>query len=271
MLRLGPLLLPWTPLLLALGYALAQGVAALARARGLGDARPVLLPLLALALAAARVGFVLRHLADYGTVWAMLDVRDRGFDPGVAWGVGVLGVALLVWRRAGLRRSLPAAAGAGALVLLCGQAALRLATPPGPPLPALALPTPSGRPLRLQALRGAPVVINLWATWCPPCRRELPMLVDAARRTHDVRIVLVDQGETAEQVQAYLRGARLRPPLLAIDPHGELAARYRTPGLPTTLFFAADGTLQRMYVGEMSAATLIEAIGTLRDTAGAAR
>ena len=271
MLRLGSLLLPWTPLLLALGYALAEAVAALARARGAGDARPSLLWLLLLALLASRAGFVLQHRADYATIGAMLDVRDRGFDAGVAWAVGALGVALLVWRRAGLRRSLPAAAGAGALLVLCGQAMVRLATPPGPPLPAWVLPSPAGTPLRLQSLRGTPLVINLWATWCPPCRRELPMLVDAARQMRGVHIVLVDQREPAPRVQAYLRAAGLQPPLLAIDPHGELAARYRSPGLPTTLFFNADGTLQRMYVGEMSAATLRDGVGTLLDAAGAAR
>ena len=265
MLRLGPLLLPCTPVLLAAGYLLADAVAALARARGAGDARRALLLVLLLALGVARASFVLRHWTDYRGLAAVFDVRDRGFDAWAGWAAGGLCVALLAWLRTSLRRSLPAAAGAGALLVLAAQAMLRLDAAPGPPLPALVLPTPDGAPLALQHMRGQPLVVNLWATWCPPCRRELPMLVDAARRWHGVRIVLVDQRESAAQVRDYLRAAGLRPPLLGLDAQGALASRYRAPGLPTTLFFAADGSLQRMYVGELSAATLAQGIRTLRD------
>ncbi len=265
MLRLGPLLLPWGPLLLGLGWLLAQQVAAAAARRGLGDAQRVLTTLLLVALLAARAAFVLRHLDAYAGLGAMLDVRDRGFDAAVGWAVAVAGVALLVWRRASLRRSLPAAAGAGALLVLCAQAMLRLSAPSGqPPLPALALPTLDGAPLQLAALRGEPLVLNLWATWCPPCRRELPMLVDAGHRAQGVRIVLVDQRESAAQVRAYLQAQQLQPRWLALDAAGALAARYQVPGFPTTLFFDADGTLQRMYVGELSAATLAQGIAALR-------
>ncbi len=270
MLRLGPLLLPWGPLLLGLGWLLAQQVAAAAARLGLGDARRAVTGLLLAALAAARAAFVLRHLDAYAGLGAMLDVRDRGFDAGVGWAVAVAGVALLVWRRASLRRSLPAAAGAGALLVLCAQAMLRLSAPSGQPplpalaLPALALPTLDGAPLQLAALRGEPLVLNLWATWCPPCRRELPMLVDAGHRAQGVRIVLVDQRESAAQVRGYLQAQQLQPRWLALDAGGALAARYQVPGFPTTLFFDADGTLQRMYVGELSAATLAQGIAALR-------
>ncbi len=268
MLRLGPLLLPWGPLLLVLGWLLAQQLAALAARLGLGDARRVLTPLLLAALVAARAAFVARHLDAYAGVVAMLDVRDLGFDAGVGWAVAIIGVALLGWRRAELRRSLPMAAGAGALLVLCAQTVLRLASATaGPPLPDIALPTLDGAPLQLGSLRGEPLVVNLWATWCPPCRRELPMLVDAGRRMRGVRIVLLDQREAPAQVREYLRAASLRPRWLALDAHGALASRYQTPGFPTTLFFDADGRLQRMYVGELSAATLQQGIETLRTTA----
>jgi thiol-disulfide isomerase/thioredoxin len=268
MLRLGPLLLPWGPLLLALGWGLAQQIAALATRRGLGDAQRALTGLLLVALVAARAAFVARHLDGYAGVVAMLDIRDLGFDAGVGWAVAAAGVALLCWRRAALRRSLPAAAGAGALLVLVAQAMLRLASADaGPPLPDIALPTLDGAPLRLRTLRGEPLVVNLWATWCPPCRRELPMLVDAGRRAQGLRIVLVDQREAPATVRAYLREAALQPRWLALDEAGALASRYQTPGFPTTLFFDADGRLRRMYVGELSAATLQQGIEQLRDAA----
>ena len=75
-LRLGPLVLPWTPLLLVLGYAVAVWAAGLAQKAGRGNAEPLLLPLLVLALVAARAGFVARHSADYASALAMLDTPE---------------------------------------------------------------------------------------------------------------------------------------------------------------------------------------------------
>ncbi len=52
-----------------------------------------------------------------------------------------------------------------------------------------------GQPVSLQDLAGKPLVINLWATWCPPCRREMPVLAAAQQANPDVRFVFVNQGE----------------------------------------------------------------------------
>ena len=263
-LRLGPLVLPWGPLVLALGYTVAMFAAGAARRAGRGDPEPALLPLLVLALVAARLAFVLQHLADYPTALSMLDIRDRGFDAWAGWLAGLLGVAFWAWRRPALRRSLPASAATGAAVVLAALCLLQLAQPPRPPLPAISLPRLGGGELALQSLRGRPVVLNLWATWCPPCRRELPMLAQAARREKGVRIVLVDEGEPAARVADFLRRENLAPPEVLLDAHNVLMAHYRAPGFPTTLFIAADGRVQRMHIGELSAATLAQGVAELR-------
>ena len=263
-LRLGPLVLPWTPLLLVLGYAVAVWAAGLAQKAGRGNAEPLLLPLLVLALVAARAGFVARHSADYASALAMLDIRDRGFDAWVGWATGVVAVVLVAWRRSALRLSLPLSAGAGAAIVLAGFGALALLQPPRPPLPDLTLQTLQGRPVALASLRGQPAVVNLWATWCPPCRRELPLLIQAAQQQTGARIVLVNEGEPASRVTAYLASERLGQPEILLDPDSRLLSAYRSPGLPTTLFIGADGQVKQLHIGELSAATLQQGIAALR-------
>jgi thiol-disulfide isomerase/thioredoxin len=67
----------------------------------------------------------------------------------------------------------------------------------------LNLTTPSGAPLPLDRFRGRPFVVNLWATWCGPCRRELPMLDAVASRPGEVPILLADQGEAQAIVSGF--------------------------------------------------------------------
>ena len=264
-LRLGPLVLPWGPLVLVLGYTVAVYVAAAAQRQGQGNAEPALLPLLVLALVAARVAFVLRHQADYPDLLSVVDVRDRGFDAWWGWIAGLGAMAVVAWRRPGLRRSLPMSGATGSVVVLAAFALLRLVQPPSLPLPAISLPRLGGGAVALQSLHGHPLVVNLWATWCPPCRRELPMLVDAAANPHGERIVLVNEGESAQAVSAYLQAANLHPREVLLDANQVLMAHYRSPGFPTTLFIGADGRLIAMHIGELSAATLARDIARARE------
>ncbi|OIQ87735.1 thiol-disulfide oxidoreductase ResA [mine drainage metagenome] len=90
------------------------------------------------------------------------------------------------------------------------------------------------------------------------------MLAQAARREKGVRIVLVDEGEPAARVADFLRRENLAPPEVLLDAHNVLMAHYRAPGFPTTLFIAADGRVQRMHIGELSAATLAQGVAELR-------
>ena len=268
-LQIGPLVLPWGPAVVLLGYAVAALLAWAERRAGRGDAEPALYAALLAALVVARAVFVVQHRDDYHGVLAMLDLRDLGFAP---WPGIVTGAALLAlwwWRRPQLRRALLSSAIGGLLAALLLLGALQLTQPQRTPLPDLTLRTLAGQPVALHGLLGQPLVLNLWATWCPPCRRELPLLVAAARHAPDVRIVLVDQGEDAARVQAYLRAQHLQPPLVLLDPHSSLLRSYHSPGLPTTLFIAADGRLEAVHVGELSAATLAQHLARLRRAAAA--
>ena len=107
----------------------------------------------------------------------------------------------------------------------------------------------AGRRVALAQLRGRPVLLTFWATWCQPCRQELPLIAQAYRAHQDagLTVVAVDfGGESAETVRAFWSQMGLEPsPVL--DPDGKIADAYgvglRTTGLPVSVVIARDGTV----------------------------
>jgi thiol-disulfide isomerase/thioredoxin len=97
-----------------------------------------------------------------------------------------------------------------------------------------------------------PRVVNLWATWCPPCRREMPMMAELAADTEGVAFVFANQGEGKQAVRRYLASAGLSLETILIDPFSALSRFYGAPGLPATLFIDAEGILRHAHLGEIS-------------------
>jgi thiol-disulfide isomerase/thioredoxin len=118
-------------------------------------------------------------------------------------------------------------------------------TPPEAPAPTLA-----------GLLDGRPLVVNLWATWCGPCRAEMPVLAQAQAQRPDVRFVFVNQGERPEQVQRYLAAERLALKDVWLDIGSALGPALGSSGLPTTVFFDAQGRQVDAHLGLMNAASL---------------
>ncbi|MEX1247339.1 MAG: TlpA disulfide reductase family protein [Anaerolineales bacterium] len=116
--------------------------------------------------------------------------------------------------------------------------------------PEFGLQNLQGETVRLSELRGQVVLINFWATWCGPCRLEMPVI---QQRFNDggFAVLAVDFDETAEQVQAFVDELDLELPIL-LDPGGNVQELYRIRGYPTTFFVDADGVIRILHVGEMS-------------------
>jgi thiol-disulfide isomerase/thioredoxin len=254
---LGPLALPSALLLFfaAVGAGWYAG-ARLARRSGPGFDLPAY-AVLGCGLLAARIGFVLAYRDAYlGDPLTMLNLRDGGWSPVAGLAAGAACAVLLATRRPAYAKPLALALGAGGAVWLAGALALFVARPPAQSLPPLVLTDPSGEPVALARFQGRPLALNLWATWCPPCRREMPVLRDAQRARSDVAFVFVDQGESAAAVQAFLARQQLPLRNVLLDPGSSASRQLGQRALPTTLFFDARGRLVATHVGELSPATL---------------
>lgn len=273
-LRLGPLALPLAPLLLIFAWIVGSTLhERLARRAGRpAGARHSWLMLL-LVLAAARLGYVLNFLSEYGAApWSMLDIRDGGWAPW--WGVSAVAAYLLfLWAARSPWRKTASLGAAAALALWLGGMALPQVVPVGagatqaaqrnglPEWQATAL---DGTVVSLPALKGQAVVVNLWATWCPPCRREMPVLREASQQHPQVRFLWVNQGEDQEKTARYAAQQGLPAGNVVLDTGSELSRMLGANGLPTTLFYNAEGTLVARRTGELSAATLAERLALIR-------
>lgn len=266
MLTLGPLSLPAGLVILFGAYLAAEWVAGMAPPAADGSRAPtVWLRALIVGVLVARAAFVLRYLNEFRMApISMLDISDRGFIvwPGLLAALAVLGRAL--WRHPLHRRALLAGAVTGLTLFVGGQfAAQRWLAPDHAPLPALTLSTLAGEPVVLGA-GGKPRVINLWATWCPHCRREMAALTDMQHRYPQAEFVFADQGEDAATVSRYLQTLTPPPANVLLDPDSALLAHINSRSLPATLFVHADGRIESVHLGVISRAGVAQGLERLR-------
>lgn len=212
-------------------------------------------------LVAARAGHVALHWHSFiEGPWRIFAVWQGGFQP-IAGFVGVLLASVFFIRSVKAGVSAIAALGLSALVAV-GITQLTKATL-GQIAPTVALQQIQGPPLAISEMIGKPIVVNLWASWCPPCRREMPLLAKAAASRDDVVFLFVNQGEGTPTILSYLASQQLKLDHILLDSLMQVPRHYRTLGLPTTLFLRADGTLAAIHMGEISPETLDANIGKL--------
>lgn len=201
-------------------------------------------------LVAARLGHVAINWKSFAAEpFRILAIWQGGFF----WPLGVAAAAALLIPlvRTGLGKAAGLASLAAGLFVWHLGATLTSGVD-AIPLPNQPLQTLAGASVELGDLGEQPMVINLWASWCPPCRREMPMMAQVARETEGTTFVFANQGEDGARIRTYLAAEGLDPPNLLLDGLGALGRHYRAPGLPATLFIGRDGVLRSSYLGEIS-------------------
>ncbi|MBY4833198.1 TlpA disulfide reductase family protein [Burkholderia dolosa] len=220
-------------------------------------ASSVILDTLLLGLIAARVGYVAQWWREYAAApRSIVALGDGGFDSRIGIAAALLFAGWRLRRLPALRWPVLAGIAAGLGAWAIAQGALSLSQRTAPPLATLQLEALDAAPVPPHRFAGKPVVVNLWATWCAPCRREMPILERVQREHPDLAVLMLNQGESAQDVRAFLAQQGLRFDHVLLDRSLRAMHAYGSRGLPTTLFFDAKGDLVESHMGELTAARL---------------
>ncbi len=159
----------------------------------------------------------------------------------------------------GTRRQFLAIAALSAIA--CASPAPEPAPIVGRPAPDFTLPALDGSSMQLGGLRGKPVVVNFFATWCGPCRFELPTFQALADKEagRGLTFLLVDLQEDAASVRAFLEELKVNLPTV-LDETGEVTKLYRVRGLPATYFVGRDGYIHAVQLGVLDERLLVAGI-----------
>ena len=226
-----------------------------------------MIEMLIAALLTARIAFVAASFDAYRLDhWSMLDIRDGGFTPWAGATAAVLVVAERCWRRPALRK--PLAVGLTTVALTLGALFGAISIMESASLPSASLTNLQGEATDLPSLAaGQPVVLNLWATWCTPCRYEMPVLAAAQKQLTGIRFVFANQGEDGTTVQRYLTATQLELTNVLLDPGAKIGREIGSLALPITLFYDGRGRLVDSNLGALSAAALASKLDRMRSRA----
>lgn len=214
-----------------------------------------------MAFLAARLGFVISHWETYqNNPLRIVYIWQGGFDIKLAVVAALLSVLYLKgWRH----RSI----GLGAL----GVTALSIviaygftSKPTAHDLPDFVFQSIDNESVTLSEHSGDLLVLNLWATWCAPCRREMPVLEQAIKNYPHIQFYFINQGESEQLVQDFLKEESLEiNDVVFLDQSYELSTYYQTLGTPVTLFFKKN-TLVAQHMGEISPEVLSDRLKRLQ-------
>ena len=256
---LGPLMISLPRLFFVLGLVAALLVAWVRERRG-GESieGPLWWSLLA-GVIAARTGYVLSHWSAFKLEpLTALYLWQDGHSLLAGLAAAALVLAWFGYNRRGYRPKSLLVPVLSGLVVWGGLSwvSLSLQRATDQPLPDMVMEDLGGRSVSLADFRGQPVVLNLWATWCPPCRREMPVLAEAQAERRGIHFVFANQAEGPGKIRQFLAADQLRLENVLLDLGGNAGRHFNSPGLPTTLFFDAQGQLVDTHLGELSRARL---------------
>lgn len=251
---IGPLVIPLPRLFFMLGIAVGMLASWIVERRSGTSIEKPLWWSLVVGLLVARGAYVLAHVNAFAAKpWMALYLWQGGYMP-IVGALAALAVLMFAARRRGHAWQHLCVPFVAAVALWGGLSwvtqALQQATTK--PLPAMTLQTLGGDSVQLTAFKGQPVVINLWATWCPPCRREMPMLAAAQEARPQVHFLFVNQAESRATIRNYLATQNLNLDNVLLDSSRDVTRHFAVRGLPTTLFFNAKGMLVDSHLGMLT-------------------
>ena len=132
----------------------------------------------------------------------------------------------------------------------------------GQPAPDFRIVLNDGRYVNLSELQGRPVIINFWATWCPPCRAEMPDLVRAYEAYDDLVVLAANVEEPIGTVSPFADQFRMSMPIV-LDPDGALQNLYQVSAMPTSYFIDRDGNIAAIWRGLMTPDVLADMLAQI--------
>lgn len=258
--HLGPFMLPFPLLLVLFGLLIVYAVGKILEKKQQWSVQTwrtfsdSLWTMLWVGLIAARLVFVLLNLDVYlASPIDIIKVQDKGFH---LYGGVIAGVAWFLWKNRTFKLENKVIF-VTIFTLICALSlGLSQWQKPQSFYPNMQFNNLEQQQISLKQFVGKPTVVNLWASWCPPCHREMPVLAQAQNDFKQVNFVMLNQGESVEKVQAYLSKNQFSFHNVLFDTQGELAKEMKMFGLPSTLFFNAQGQLVDRHMGELSPAML---------------
>jgi cytochrome c biogenesis protein CcmG/thiol:disulfide interchange protein DsbE len=131
------------------------------------------------------------------------------------------------------------------------------------PAPDFQLQALDGSSFRLSDLRGHPILINFWATWCGPCQLEMPLIEQYYQKYNPNLVVLaVNNDEPEPDVRAFVTSHKLTFPVL-LDPGAKVEDLYRVRAFPTTFFVDKSGTIRYQHIGILNEGQLVQYLSQL--------
>ena len=258
--HVGPFMLPFALALVILGLMIVYGTGKVLQKKQQWSAETwqifsdSLWTTLWVGLIAARLVFVLLNLDVYlASPIDMFKVQDKGFH---LYGGVCAGVAWFLWKNRAFKIENKIIFVTIFSLLCAVSLGLKQWQKPHSFYPEMQFSSLEQTEIPLQQFMGKPTVVNLWASWCPPCHREMPVLAQAQTQFKNVNFVMLNQGENVTTIQQYLNKHHFSFQYVLMDSKGQLAKEMKMFGLPSTLFFNSQGQLMDRHMGELSPAML---------------
>ncbi|ALS34744.1 hypothetical protein PTRA_b0227 [Pseudoalteromonas translucida KMM 520] len=255
---LGPFVIAISQLIILLGLGVFWGLTYLQTRK-----QPQQKAILDTVFKAFVVGFIVARLMFVLTMWdayqenwwQLINISDGGFMPSYGWVAGALVLVLYARGKKAVLKTYFIAAIVALFTIMVPTFAASIYKA-GVELPQSAVYNLRGKEVDLQSFKGKPVVINFWASWCPPCRKEMPVLQAAQKNNPNIAFVFVNQGEDLFTVQKFINAEQLDLQNVFFDQNSNVSRESGAAGLPTTLFYSSDGKLVTSHMGELSHASL---------------